>query len=85
MQRIVHQALSWRKNIKERVAQQAIAAYEPVRLESVASVFVRIDVLLAVFWEGEDMYAVPMINEMDWCEDRAFSLSIGPTICYFSA
>ena len=35
--------------------------------------FVRVDVVLAVHWsdDGEEMFAQPMINEMDWFNSAA--------------
>lgn len=35
--------------------------------------FVRVDVVLAVYWsdDGKEMFAQPMINEMDWFNSAA--------------
>lgn len=39
----------------------------------VSNMFVRVDVVLAVYWsdDGQEMFAQPMINEMDWFNSAA--------------
>ena len=43
--------------------------------------FVRVDVVLAVYWsdDGEEMFAQPMINEMDWFNSAAQMIPHWPT------
>ena len=50
---------------------QAMASYQTVALKTVASVYVRIDVVLAAVNSVEDESPLVLINEMDWFNSAA--------------